>query len=300
MLFRWNFLKTGFYEGIIIDDATKMVLVAKDPNSADIIKPILRGRDIQRYQANWAGKWLITTFPSVRVSIDDYPAVRKHLQSFGKDRLEQVGARLPNGGRSRKKTKHSWFELQDATTYYKDFSNEKLFWMDMAGDTARFAYSETETYCNNKGYIISGPDLKYICGLLNSSLINWFVKNTAPTTGLGLTEWTKVSVQRIPIPKTSAAAQRPFIRLVDEILEAKAADPDADTSYLEWDIDRLVYDLYGLTEEEDTAIERSLGLIHQTDEEEDAATVKWIKEGRTGEYVSKEVVMKTLRSPYGG
>ena len=88
--------------------------------------------------------------------------------------------------------------------------------------------------------------------------------------------------------------------MVDEILEAKSADPNADTSYLEWDIDRLVYDLYGLTEEEDTAIERSLGLIHQTDEEEDAALVKWIKEGRTGEYVSKEVVMETLRISDGG
>ena len=79
-----------------------------------------------------------------------------------------------------------------------------------------------------------------------------------------------------------------------------SADPDADTSYLEWDIDRLVYDLCGLTEEEDTAIERSLGLIHQTDEEEAAALVKWILEGRTGEYVSKEAVMETLRNPHGG
>ena len=113
---------------------------------------------------------------------------------------------------------------------------------------------------------------------------------------MGLVQWDKFAVERIPIPRISTAKQRPFIRLVDEILDAKSADPNADTRYLEWDIDRLVYDLYGLTEEEDTAIERSLGLIHQTDEEEDAALVKWIKEGRTGEYVSKEVVMETLRS----
>ena len=78
-----------------------------------------------------------------------------------------------------------------------------------------------------------------------------------------------------------------------------SADADADTSYLEWDIDRLVYDLYGLTEEEDTAIGRSLGLTRQTEEEE-AALFKWILEGRTGEYVSKEAVMETLRNPHGG
>ena len=77
-----------------------------------------------------------------------------------------------------------------------------------------------------------------------------------------------------------------------------SADPDADTSYLEWAIDRLVYDLYGLTEEEDTAIGCSLGLTRQTEEEE-AALFKWILEGRTGEYVSKEAVMETLRNPHG-
>ncbi len=78
-----------------------------------------------------------------------------------------------------------------------------------------------------------------------------------------------------------------------------SADADADTSYLEWDIDHLVYDLCGLTEEEDTAIGRSLGLTRQTEEEE-AALFKWILEGRTGEYVSKEAVMETLRNLHGG
>ena len=144
-----------------------------------------------------------------------------------------------------------------------------------------------------------GEDMKYLCTVLNSTLTRWYLDQIARTSGMGTPRWKKVYVETIPIPKIPDAEQRPFIRLVDEILEAKSADPVADTSYLEWDIDRLVYDLYGLTEEEDTAVERSLGLIHQTDEEEDAALVKWMQEGRTGEYVSKEVVMETLRSPYG-
>ena len=153
--------------------------------------------------------------------------------------------------------------------------------------------------------MLTGSHLSNTCAaVLNSTLITLVPdqKITALNSGMGVRRDGSESLRSnaSPIPKISAAAQRPFIRLVDEILEAKAADLDADTSYLEWDIDRLVYDLYGLTEEEDTAIERSLGLIHQTDEEEDAATVKWIMEGRTGEYVSKEVVMETLRNPHGG
>ena len=87
---------------------------------------------------------------------------------------------------------------------------------------------------------------------------------------MGATRWIKTFVERIPIPKLTEEKQRPLVGLVDRILAAKDANPAADTSALELEIDRLVYALYGLTEAEDTAIERSLGLIHATDEEEDA------------------------------
>ena len=106
----------------------------------------------------------------------------------------------------------------------------------------------------------------------------------------------------MPIPKVSSEEQRPFVQLVDSILEAKTSSPDADMSHLEWEIDRLVYDLYGLTEEEDTAIERSLGLIHQTDEEEDAALARAMDEALAedpGGFVSREVVMAPLRGLNG-
>ena len=117
---------------------------------------------------------------------------------------------------------------------------------------------------------------------------------------MGTLRWKKVYVENIPIPKITAAKQRPFVHLVDQILKAKNADPDADTRHLEWEIDRLVYDLYGLTEEEDTAIERSLGLIHASDEEEDAALVRAVQEGSRAGTVTKGEVMEILRAPDGG
>ena len=124
---------------------------------------------------------------------------------------------------------------------------------------------------------------KYISAILSSCLGRWLL----------------IHAGTIPIPQITAVKQRPFVRLVDKILEAKAADRDADTSYLEWDIDRLVYDLYGLTEEEDTAIERSLGLIHASDEEEDAAFLKMMLEAEAGDFVSEETVMATLQAVDG-
>ena len=257
---------TGYNTAFIIDDATRRALVEEAPGSADIIKPVLRGRDIQRYQAKWAGRWLIATHNGYGhrppVAMRNYPAIKAHLDQYS----TQLAKRQDKG-----KTPYN---LRNCV-YYDDFKKEKLFWIDMSPQS-RFAYSDTEMYCNDKGFIMTGGSLKYLCAVLNSSLITWMMKNMALTTGMGLMQWKKFAVQRLPIPKLSTSKQRPFVKLVDSILEAKDADPDADTSHLEWEIDRLVYDLYGLTEEEDTAIERSLGLIHATGEEEDVAQVRAI------------------------
>ena len=287
---RINFgIKTGYNGAFIIDNTTKEELVSTDPKSSEIIKPVLRGRDIQRYQAKWAGLWLIDAHNGYAnvpaVDIDNYPAIKSHLDRF----YPQLERRYDKG-----KTPYNL----RSCAYHQEFAKAKLFWMEMTS-MGRFSYSETETYCNTKGYFLSGESLKYVCAVLNSSLVAWLMGNTATTTGMGVTEWTKVSVERIPIPKISAAKQRPFVQMVDKILEAKAADPNADNDYLEWDIDRLVYDLYGLTEEEDTAVERSLGLIHASDDEEDAAILQAMLEGKEEAqaegYASREEVMAILQ-----
>ena len=276
---------TGLNVAFIIDDVTKDKLIREDPKSSEIIKPILRGRDIGRYQAKWAGLWLIDTHNGYggvpAIKIDAYSAIKAHLDGFF-PRLEK---RYDKGSTP--------YNLRNCA-YHEDFTKEKLFWMDMT-PTGRFTYSSNEAYCNDKGFMMTGTSLKYLCAVLNSSLVTWLMKSMALTTGMGLLQWKKFAVERIPVPEISVAIQGPFIQLVDEIIEAKSTDPDADTWYLEVQIDDLVYELYGLNEEERTAIDRSLGLIHQTDEEEDAATVKWIEAGRTGKYVSMEEVMATFR-----
>ena len=111
-------IKTGYNAAFIIDEETRAALIAQDPKSAEIIKPVLRGRDIQRYRAQWAGLWMIATFPSLHLGINDYPAVKRHLLSYDKKRLEQAGKTLSDGRKSRKKTPHHWFELQDTCAYH--------------------------------------------------------------------------------------------------------------------------------------------------------------------------------------
>ena len=298
---------TGYNNAFIIDNSAKEALIAADPNSADIIKPVLRGRDIQRYRAKWAGKWLINIpwhFPlhsdasikgvsekAEELFKKQYPGVYTHLLSHK--------AALAARNKSETGIRYEWYALQRwAANYHEEFAKEKLIWMDLT-EQGRFAYDEGRMFCVNTCFVMSGQSIKYLCAVLNSSLATWFMKNTALNSGMGVTRWIGFTVETIPIPKITAAKQRPFVRLVDQILKAKNDDPDADTRHLEWEIDRLVYDLYGLTEEEDTAIERSLGLIHASDEEEDAALSRTITEGLTSEPASRDEVMAILRAPDG-
>ena len=263
-------ITTGLNEAFVIDGATREALIAKDPKSEDIIKPVLRGRDVQRYRAQWAGRWLIDTHNGngnvSHVNIERYPAVKAHLDCyFPKLERRQDKGRTP-------------YNLRNCA-YHEEFAKEKLIWMDLTGK-GRVALDDRSMFSVDTTFFMAGRSLKYLCAAFNSTLATWFMKNTALTSGMGVTRWKAFTVEAIPIPKISAESQRPFVELVDKILEAKDAGPAADTSELEAEIDQLVYDLYGLTEEEIAAVERSLGLIHATDEEEDAALYRAIADGK--------------------
>ena len=119
----------------------------------------------------------------------------------------------------------------------------------------RSAYSDSEMYSNDKAFVITGSFLKYLCAILNSTFVTWFIKNSALTTGVGFTQWKKFVVERIPILKIPSDDQQSFIHLVDHILQVKDSNHSADISVQEKEIDRLVYSLYNLTAEEISAIE---------------------------------------------
>ena len=114
-------IKTGLNEAFIISGEKRKELIEQDPKSEEIIRPLLRGRDIKRYSREFADLHLITTFPSLKIDIEKYPAVKQHLMSFGYNRLRQTG----DIG-ARKKTNNQWFETQDSISYWEDFSRQKI------------------------------------------------------------------------------------------------------------------------------------------------------------------------------
>lgn len=168
---------TGYNEAFIISTEKREEILAncqsddERERTAELIRPILRGRDIKRYGYNWAGLYLIATFPSRHYDIEQYPAVKKYLLSFGIERLEQTGkVHNVNGEKikARKNTNNKWFETQDSISYWEDFSKPKIIYPNMT-KYMPFVYDEANFLTNQKCFIITGQNMAYLNAFLNSS-----------------------------------------------------------------------------------------------------------------------------------
>lgn len=148
---------TGFNDAFFIDGKTREKLIAEDPKSEELIKPLLRGRDINAWVTEKEDQYLIGTFPALNLDIDQYPAIKNHLLSFGIEKLEQTGAKhIVNGEeiKARKKTSNKWFETQDQIGYYKEFAKPKIVYPNMTS-VFPFTYDESGSLSNDKSFIIT-------------------------------------------------------------------------------------------------------------------------------------------------
>lgn len=252
-------VKTGYNEAFIIDGETKDKLIAQDPKSAEIIKPILRGRDIKRYKAEFADKWLIATFPALNLDINDYSAVKAYLETFGK-RIYQTGETFTdeegNTQKSRKKTGNKWFETQDQVAYHQEFEKEKIVWASLGETFYTFCEEGKLLLDTNYFCVFKKKEIKRIVlAFLNSKPIIYYINLLDTKLGEKAYRHYKYNFEKIPIPKISESAQEPFVQLVDQILQAK--EKNQDSTVFEKQIDNLVYKLYHLTDEEIAFIEKA-------------------------------------------
>ena len=240
---------TGYNEAFIITGHKRDELIAEDSKSAEIIRPILRGRDIQRYAYSFADLWLISTFPSRQYNIDDFPAIKKHLLSFGIERLEQTGEQHSIGGKiikARKKTNNKWFETQDSISYWNDFFKQKIVWKRI-GSKLRFSYDDTGIFCLDSTCFATGEGIPFLVAVLNTTMGNYLLRDS-PKTGTGDLIISVQALEPIRIPVLSAEEQMPYKKLLASILES--IKEDRDYSNIEEELDAMVFDAYGLTSKE--------------------------------------------------
>ena len=237
---------TGFNDAFIIDNATKKALIKEDPKSAELIKPILRGRDIQRYRANWAGKWLIDVHNGYGdippIDIRCYKAVKKHLNKF----YCQLEKRQDQGVTP--------YNLRNCA-YHAEFERNKIVWGNLSVQP-RFAVDNDSSLISAPTNLLTGTNhIKYIAGVLNSQFCYWGMRQLAYSREQGYMEYKKTFVEQLPVPRETCQ-NYPLItqigNLVDQILIAKKKN--SGTAKLENQIDALVYQLYELTADEINAI----------------------------------------------
>ena len=250
---RINFgIKTGYNAAFIIDEQKKEELINADAKNDEIIKPILRGRDLKKYSYDFSKIWAICTFPSLDIDIDHYPTIKEHFLSIGKKRLNQSGE---TG--SRKKTNNKWFETQDSISYWQDFEKPKIVWGEIS-DKPKFAFEDKGFYAEATTFLMTGEKLKFLLAILNSKVSEWYFNLIGTTTGMGTNRWKKYKIELLPIKCPTKEQEQEIEDLVNQILFNKKQDPSTDTTYLESQIDQLVYQLYGLTEEEIEIVEKAV------------------------------------------
>ena len=250
-------IKTGYNDAFIIDTVKRDEILAncqtedERQRTAELIRPILRGRDIKRYGYNWAGLYLIATFPSRHYDIEQYPAVKNYLLSFGKERLEQTGkVHTVNGEKikARKKTNNKWFETQDSISYWEDFSKPKILWKRV-GSILRFAYSKDSTLGLDSTCFATGENIEFVCCVLNSPMGHYML-NDAPKTGTGDLLISVQAVEPIRIPKI------PY--QVNELCSVALANLSCESkNNIEAEINHMIFDIYGLSPREIAYIEEN-------------------------------------------
>ena len=242
---------TGYNDAFIITSEKREEILSncaddsERERTAEIIRPILRGRDIKRYCYEWAELYIIATFPSRQYDIDNYPTLKEFLLSFGIERLEQTGKEDIIDGeivKARKKTNNKWFETQDSISYWDEFSKPKIIYPNMT-KFLPFAYDTSGLVTNQKCFIITGKRLAFLTAFLNSSLFKFCFADKFPELQGRTRELSKIFMDEIPVMEVNDDDEFRFVMLVE------ATQRNISKEKL-LEIDNAIFDLYKLTKEE--------------------------------------------------
>ncbi len=258
-------IKTGLNEAFVIDDETRNRIVEVDKKSTELIVPFLAGREIKRYNepaptkylilipSGWTKKQKSSIKHAWSVLEEMYPAIASHLKQFE----QKASARSDMGD--------YWWELRPCV-YYDVFANPKILLPDISLRGNFMLDKKGGCYSVNTTYVIKSSDV-FLLGILNSKLTTFFYSNLSASYSGGYYRFIYQYLVQIPIPTldltkaTERGQHDKMVSLVEQMLEAKkrlgASRTESDRTqagrkceFLDSEIDKLVYELYGLTAEE--------------------------------------------------
>lgn len=271
-LAEWNIhlnygIKTGLNRAFIISGKKKDELIAAEPKDAELIHPILRGKNIKRFELVNNNEWVIyipwhfplNGDPNIKHASKDaeerfkseYPVLYAYMKSFYDY--------LSNRNKSETGIRYEWYALQRyGAKYWKQFAEEKIVWGNLC-QSAQYSLADRNVYINAPANMIV-PGNKYLLAILNSKLGDWYVRQFGVERNGGYIEYKPMFVEKLPVPEIPEDKQQEFIKIVDKILAAKKCGEN--TSEMEDQIDQMVYKLYKLTNKQISLIEKQAPARH--------------------------------------
>ncbi len=242
-------ITTGYNAAFIISELEREQLCKADSNNKDIIKPLLQGRNIKKWQYRRSNNFLLLTKYDLNIP-KKYPIIFNYLEKFKTNLVKRADQGV------------NWWNLR-ACSYYFEFEKEKIIW-GLTADKWAFAYDDKRHYLPSNGYILTSTKvpIKYILALLNSKLMKFYFGFIGIMTAGGAFTLKHQTISEFPIKEIPITKQEPFISLADKILAitkdddylANSIKQDKVRNY-ERQIDEMVYKLYNLTPEEIKIVE---------------------------------------------
>ena len=233
-------IKTGFNDAFIINTEKRNEILdncsseEERTKTAELIRPILRGRDIKRYGYDWANLWLINTHNGIkgikpRIDINDYPAVKAHLDQY----WDKISKRADKGDTP--------YNLRNCA-YLDDFLLPKIVYPNMT-KYLPFVYDDKKHLTNQKCFIITGENVAFLTAFFNSSLFKFCFRDSFPELQGGTRELSKIFFDKIPVIQvdfpTNEVFEKQLLDIQEEYTKSKAIE-----------IDTMIFDLYNLSKEE--------------------------------------------------
>ena len=231
---------TGYNDAFIITSEKREEILSncadksERERTAEIIRPILRGRDIRRYGYEWADLWLINTHNGIkdsleRIHIEDYPAIKQHLDNY----WDKIESRADKGDTP--------YNLRNCA-YVDEFSKPKIIYPNMT-KFLPFVFDTSGLVTNQKCFIITGKRLAFLTAFLNSSLFKFCFADKFPELQGKTRELSKIFMDEIPVMKVNDDEEARFLMIVEATQKNLSKE-----KLLE--IDNAIFNLYQLTEEE--------------------------------------------------
>jgi len=238
-------IKTGFNEAFLIDTATKERLIAEDGRAAEVIKPYLRGQDIDRWLPDWAGLWMIvmksssdfawpwagaaTEQAAEAIFADAFPSLYRHFKLFESLPDPKTGKR--KGLRHREDHGRFWWELRPCA-YYGAFAAQKVVFTEITW-TPSFAIDRDDHLINNTGYMLTSSDVKLIA-VLNSPISWWYGWRDAVHGKDEALRFMASYIERFPLAQIESNDSQQTTDRVMSLIDATAAVRAADHALADW------------------------------------------------------------------